>query len=37
MKMQNFLYGYRLLHYSCKTDDIYKDIAEGVKTRFDKF
>ena len=35
MKMQNFLYGYRLLHYSCKTDDIYKDIAEDVETRFD--
>ena len=35
MKKQNFLYGYRLLHYSCKTDDIYEDIAEDVETRFD--
>ena len=28
---QTVLYGYRLL----KTDDIYKDIAEDIETRFD--
>ena len=28
------LYGYRQLRCSCKTDDIYKDIAEDVETRF---
>ena len=29
------LYGYRQLHCSCKTDDVYKDIAKDVETRFD--
>ena len=28
------LYGYRQLHCSCKIEDIYKDIAEDVETRF---
>ena len=30
-----FLHGYRQLHCSCKTEDIYKNIAEDVKTRLD--
>ena len=30
------LYGYRQFHYiHKKTDDIYKDVAENVETRFD--
>ena len=29
------LYGYRQLHCSCKTDDVYKGIAKDVETRFD--
>ena len=29
------LYGYIQLHCPCKTDDIYKDIKEDVKTRSD--
>ena len=29
------LFGYRQLHCSCKTDNINKDIAEHVETRFD--
>ena len=33
-KCKPFLYGYREIHYSCKTDDIYKDIEEDVETRF---
>ena len=28
------LHGYRRLHCSCKTDVIYKDIAEDVETRY---
>ena len=31
------LYRYRQFHYSCKTDDIYKNIAEDVESRFDTF
>ena len=26
------LYGYRQFHFSCKTDDVYKDIAKDVDT-----
>ena len=29
------LYGYRQFHLYIKTDDIYKNIAEEVETRFD--
>ena len=29
------MHGYTLFHCIHKTDDIYKDIAEYVKTRFD--
>ena len=29
------LYGYRQVHCIHKKDDIYKDIEEDVKTRFD--
>ena len=28
-------YGYRQFHWIHKTDDIYKEIAEAVETRFD--
>ena len=31
------LYRYRQFNYSCKTDDIYKNIAEDVESRFDTF
>ena len=29
------MYGYRQFHVYIKTDDIYKDIAENIETRFD--
>ena len=29
------LYGYRQLHFPCKSEDIYKNIAEDVEKRFD--
>ena len=29
------LYGYRQFHVYIKPDDIYKDIAENIETRFD--
>ena len=34
-KSKTLLYGYRQLIVHVKTDDIYKDIAEDVQTRFD--
>ena len=34
-KIKIQLYGYRQFHCIRKKDDIYKDIAEGLKTRFD--
>ena len=34
-KCKSLLYGYKQLYCSCKTDDIYKDIAKDVKQRSD--
>ena len=34
-KWKSLLHEYRQRHCSCKTGDIYKDIAEDVETRFD--
>ena len=34
-KSKIVLYGYRKFHCIHKTDDIFKDIWEGVETRFD--
>ena len=34
-KIHIVLYGYRQFHVYIKTDDIYKDIAENIETRFD--
>ena len=31
-KCKALLYGYRQFHFSCKTDDVYKDIAKDVDT-----
>ena len=30
----DLLYGYRQLHYSCKTEDFYKDIAKDIEKKF---
>ena len=35
VKMQNLLYGLCCFNEYIKTDDIQKDIAEDVETRFD--
>ena len=34
VKMKTLLYGY-VFHCTHKTDDIHKDIAEDIETRFD--
>ena len=34
-KSKVVLYGYTHFHFNIKTDDIYKDIAEDVETKFD--
>ena len=35
MKIKSVLYGYRQFHCTQKKDDVYKDIAKDVETRFD--